>query len=149
MHAEAHEMTVRRDDIVAAAPLIALGPLRMAEELGQGKPAGVMRMGAIDHIGERRHLAAVDELKRDVGLAVDGSAFAPGEIGQGRGAIGGLDSKTHTDARAATVEPEYQPWTFGRAAIFVREQAKRAVIAKKPRRMAFSMRKTGPPHQRA
>ena len=72
----------------------------------------------ISNVVGSRHLAAVDELKRDVGLAVDGSAFAPSEIGQSRGAIGGLDAKTHTDARAATVEPEYQPWTFGRAAIF-------------------------------
>ena len=116
--------------------------------LGEAEGAGVVVVGAVGDVRERRD---------DAVLEVDGAAprhvfaaapFAPLEIVEHRGRRRGRHPVGEAAAGAAAVEAKHQTRALGGAAVDARVDAQRAVIAIERRRRGFGEVETGVPHQR-
>jgi hypothetical protein len=71
--AELCQVPQRADEIVEVGARAALSPMDQARLHGQRQLTGIVRVGALDDVGERQHLAmgTLDQLYGHMRLAVD------------------------------------------------------------------------------
>ncbi len=113
------------------------------------QPPGILDMRAVDDIGEGLGAAAVDESHAERFLQIDrGDEFAFAQIANRFGAVAARDLEGDALAGAAAIEPQHQPRPLRRAAMDMREDAQRAVIAVHPGERAVDEVEARPPHQR-
>ncbi len=109
--------------------------------LVERKPAGILRMAAVDHVAERRHLpfrrSAQPHLSHEFAVH-HGDLFARAQIGDGIGAPCRRHPEGDAAAGSAVVEAKHQSWTLRRAAMHERIDAERTVGADQPRLDAFN-----------
>ena len=114
--------------------------------------SGILGMAAIDQEDEGCHIARLRRSKRNAtrGFNVNGGyLFAFPQIRDGGIAVRRCHPIGNAAAGAATVEAEHQAGLFRGTAVNVGIHTQRPVQPDEPRRDAFKIRETRPPHERS
>ena len=112
---------------------------------------GILGMAAVDQEDEGHHVARLRRCKRNAsrGFNVNGGyLFAFPQIRDGGIAVRRCHPIGNAAAGAATVEAEHQAGLFRGTAVNVGIHTQRPVQPDKPRRDAFKIGETRPPHKR-
>lgn len=148
--AHLQEVLVGGVDVVGICAGNARALAHVAQEVGIREPTGILRVVAIHHVGHGNHDPSPLEVNREAPFAVDRGHLLPfAQIMKRRRGLGRGNAKSHPVAASPTVEAEHESRPLRSAAVDVRIDAKRPMIAIETGVMTFDIRKSRPPHERA
>src|SRR3954447_10145673 len=142
----------RRQDVITVCTRAPVALADMVQLLLERKATGILRVTAIDHVAQRADTACWTRVEPNGPhrFAIDqGDLLARAQVSDGLRALDSAHVVSDAAASAAVIKAEHEPWPLGRAAVYERIDAQRAVRADEACLPAFQERETRPPHERA
>jgi hypothetical protein len=139
-----------RADVIRVGSRNTRALAHIAQEVGIREPTGILRVTAIHYVGHGDHDPPLLEVNREAPFAVDRGRLLPlAQVMKRRRGFGRRNAKSYPVTASSTVEAEHESRPLRSAAVDVRIDAKRAVIAIEAGVATLDVRKSRSPHERA